>query len=131
MKMAFRAFFIIFIGYLAFVSAEHSKKCTSSLFCGKEIVTSPADPQVENDNDFFSLSTATSKMSLVLSSSSKISLRLVNIYFLRNKLYIRMGPKKQGFWPRINCSQMKLPNFGSPFGDSLSKFGCHFSNKAV
>ena len=32
-----------------------------------------------------------------------------------------MGPKKQGFWPRINCSQMKLPNFGSPSGDSLSK----------
>ena len=22
-----------------------------------------------------------------------------------------MGPKKQGFWPRINCSQMKLPDF--------------------
>ena len=21
-----------------------------------------------------------------------------------------MGPKKQGFWPRINCSQMKLPD---------------------
>ena len=32
-----------------------------------------------------------------------------------------MGPKKQGFWPRINCSQMKLPNFGSSTGDSLSK----------
>ena len=25
-----------------------------------------------------------------------------------------MGPKKQGFWPRINCSQMKLPDFESP-----------------
>ena len=36
-----------------------------------------------------------------------------------------MGPKKQGFWPRINCSQMKLPNFGSPSGDSLSKIGRH------
>jgi hypothetical protein len=32
-----------------------------------------------------------------------------------------MGPKKQGFWPRINCSQMKLPDFESPSGDSLSK----------
>ena len=32
-----------------------------------------------------------------------------------------MGPKKQGFWPRINWSQMKLPDFESPFGDSLSK----------
>ena len=30
-----------------------------------------------------------------------------------------MGPKKQGFWPRINCSQMKLPDFES--GDSLLK----------
>jgi hypothetical protein len=42
-----------------------------------------------------------------------------------------MGSKKQGFWPRINVSQMKLPNFGSPSGDSLSKIGCHFSNKVV
>jgi hypothetical protein len=42
-----------------------------------------------------------------------------------------MGPKKQGFWPRINCSQMKLPHFGSPSGDSLSKIGSHFSNKVV
>ena len=40
-----------------------------------------------------------------------------------------MGPKKQGFWPRINCSQMKLPNFGSPSGDSSSKIVCHFSIK--
>ena len=32
-----------------------------------------------------------------------------------------MGPKKQGFWPRINCSQMKLPDFESPSSDSLSK----------
>jgi hypothetical protein len=32
-----------------------------------------------------------------------------------------MGPKKQGFWPRINCSQMKLPDFESPSGDSSSK----------
>ena len=42
-----------------------------------------------------------------------------------------MGPKKQGYWPRINCSQMKLPNFGSPSGDSLSKIRRHFSNKVV
>ena len=42
-----------------------------------------------------------------------------------------MGSKKQGFWPRINCSQMKLPNFGSPSGDGLSKIGRHFSNKVV
>jgi hypothetical protein len=42
-----------------------------------------------------------------------------------------MGPKKHGFWPRINCSQMKLSNFGSPSGDSLSKIGHHFSNKVV
>ena len=32
-----------------------------------------------------------------------------------------MGLKKQGFWPRINCSQMKLPDFESSSGDSLSK----------
>ena len=42
-----------------------------------------------------------------------------------------MGTKEQGFWPRINCSQMKLPNFGSPSGGSSSKIGRHFSNKAV
>ena len=42
-----------------------------------------------------------------------------------------MGPKKQGFWPRIYCSQMKLPDFESPSGDSLSKIGRHFSNKVV
>jgi hypothetical protein len=29
-----------------------------------------------------------------------------------------MDPKKQGFWPRINFSQMKLPDFESPSGDS-------------
>ena len=32
---------------------------------------------------------------------------------------------RQGFWPRINCSQMKLPYFESPSGDSLSK-GANF-----
>ena len=42
-----------------------------------------------------------------------------------------MGPQKQGFWPKINCSQMKLPNFVSPSADSSSKIGRHFSNKAV
>ena len=42
-----------------------------------------------------------------------------------------MGPKKQGFWPRINCSQMKLPNFGSLSSDSSSKIGRHFSNKVL
>ena len=42
-----------------------------------------------------------------------------------------MGPKKQGFWPRINCSQMKLPNFGSASGDSSSKIGRHFSNRMI
>ena len=38
---------------------------------------------------------------------------------------------RQGFWPRINCSQMKLPNFGSPSSDSSSKIGRHFSNNVV
>ena len=31
--------------------------------------------------------------------------------------------------PKINCSQIKLPNFGSPSGDISSKIGRHFSNK--
>ena len=38
---------------------------------------------------------------------------------------------RQGFWPRINCSQMELLNFGSPSSDGYSKIGRHFSNKAV
>ena len=42
-----------------------------------------------------------------------------------------MGPKKQGFWPKINCSLMKLPNFESPSSDSSSKIGHDFSNKVV
>ena len=42
-----------------------------------------------------------------------------------------MGPKNQGFWPRINCSQTQLPIFRSPSGDSSSKIGRHFSNKVV
>ena len=42
-----------------------------------------------------------------------------------------MGPQNQGFWPKINCSQMKLPNFVSSSGDSSSKIGHDFSNKVV
>ena len=42
-----------------------------------------------------------------------------------------MGPKRQGFRPRINSSQIKLPNFGSRSGDSSSRIGRHFSNKVV
>ena len=38
---------------------------------------------------------------------------------------------RQGFWPRIDFSQMKLPNFGSPSSDSSSKIGRHFSNNVV
>ena len=38
---------------------------------------------------------------------------------------------RQGFWPRINCSQMKLPNFGSPSSDRSSKIGRHFSSNKV
>ena len=37
----------------------------------------------------------------------------------------------QGFWPRINCSRMKLPNCGSPSSDSSSKIGRHFSDIVV
>ena len=40
-----------------------------------------------------------------------------------------MGPQNQGFWPKINYSQMKLPNFVSSSGDSSSKIGHDFSNK--
>ena len=42
-----------------------------------------------------------------------------------------MGPQKQGFWAKINCSQMKLPNFESPSSDSSSKIGYDFGNKVV
>ena len=42
-----------------------------------------------------------------------------------------MGPQNQGFWPKINCSQMKLPNFVSSSGDSLSNIRHDFSNKVV
>ncbi len=42
-----------------------------------------------------------------------------------------MDTKKKGIWQRINCSQMKLPNFESSSSDSSSKIGRHFSNKVV
>ena len=42
---------------------------------------------------------------------------VVSIYFL--------------LWPKINCSQMKLPNFVSPYADNSSKIGHDFANKAV
>ena len=42
-----------------------------------------------------------------------------------------MGPQNQGFWPKINCSQMKLQNFVSSSGDGSSKIGHDFSNKVV
>ena len=42
-----------------------------------------------------------------------------------------MGPQNQGFGPKINCSQMKLPNFVSSSGDGSSKIGHGFSNKVV
>ena len=41
-----------------------------------------------------------------------------------------MGPQNQGFWPKINCSQMKLPNFVSSSGDGLSNIGHDFSNNS-
>ena len=54
---------------------------------------------------------------------------LVNIHFLPCKLPEFL--KKQGFWPKINCGQMKLPNFVSSSGDGSSKIGHDFSNKLV
>ena len=42
-----------------------------------------------------------------------------------------MGPQNQGFWPKINCSQIKLPNFVSSSGGGSSKIGHDFSNKVV
>ena len=42
-----------------------------------------------------------------------------------------MGPQNQGFCLKINCSQMKLPNFVSSSGDGSSKIGHDFSNKVV
>ena len=42
-----------------------------------------------------------------------------------------MGPQNQGFCLKINCSQMKLPNFVSLSSDGSSKIGHDFSNKVV
>ena len=42
-----------------------------------------------------------------------------------------MGFQNQGFWPKINCSHMKLPNFVSSSGDGSSKIGHDFCNKVV
>ena len=42
-----------------------------------------------------------------------------------------MGPKKQGFWPIIECIQIKLPNFVNPSADMSPKIGHDFSNKVV
>jgi hypothetical protein len=42
-----------------------------------------------------------------------------------------LSPKKQSFGQKINCSQMKLPNFVSPSGESFSKIGHDFSKKIV
>ena len=42
-----------------------------------------------------------------------------------------MGPQNQGFLPKINCSQMKLPNFMPSSRDGSSKIGHDFSNKEV
>ena len=42
-----------------------------------------------------------------------------------------MGPQNQDFWPKIKCSQMKLPNFVSSSGDGSSKIGHDFNNKVV
>ena len=42
-----------------------------------------------------------------------------------------LGPKKQDFWPKIDCSQMKLPTFVNPPADSSSKIGHDFIYKVV
>ena len=42
----------------------------------------------------------------------ELTYQVVNIYF--NCLTSCLGPKKQGFWPKINCTQRKLPNFVNP-----------------
>ena len=39
------------------------------------------------------------------------------------------GPKKEIFWPKINCIQIKLPNVLNSSADSSSKNGHDFSNK--
>jgi hypothetical protein len=55
--------------------------------------------------------------------------KVVNIYFLPTMLVGK--PKKQDFWPKINCSQKKLPHFVNPFSDRSSKIVHDFSNKVV
>ena len=35
---------------------------------------------------------------------------------------------QKGFWLKINCIQMKLPNFENWSNGDLSKIGHHFSN---
>ena len=42
-----------------------------------------------------------------------------------------MGPQNQGFWPKINFIQMKLPNFVSTSGYGSSKIVRDFSDKVV
>ena len=46
-------------------------------------------------------------------------------FVLSDLLKSCLGHKKQGFGPKINCSQMKLPNLGSPSSDGSSKIGHH------
>ena len=46
-------------------------------------------------------------------------------------VYGSLGPKKQDLWPKINSSQMKLPNFQNPPADSSTKIGHDFINKDV
>ena len=37
----------------------------------------------------------------------------------------------KGFWLKINCIQIKLPNFENWSNGELSKFGHHLSNKRL
>ena len=38
---------------------------------------------------------------------------------------------REGFWLKINCSQMKLPNFDNWSNGELSKIGHHFRKQFV
>ena len=38
---------------------------------------------------------------------------------------------QKGFWLKINCIQMKLPNFENWSNGELLKIGHHFSNKRL
>ena len=42
-----------------------------------------------------------------------------------------LGPKMQGFWPKIKCNQMKLPNFLKSSADSSPKIGHDVNDKGV